>query len=272
MRSNLPCAAFIALVIAAGPAGAVGSRTVKLALKRPDAAAAARPALSPALAAGPVALRVVDARGAADPLIVGAHRAKGADVYVWRSSVPVDEAVRASAEETLAGWSVKLAPETETTLTLSLARFEVVERAVTFGSSYEAKVSLRASLAPRGGEPAWTSEATGESTRSGVDGRGSMCNEALGLAFRNALAQVVGAAEGVPPAAVAAAPAAVDPDAMYRELLRLKEGGVATEILVSYVTERTLTRPLTVDEILRWKNAGIPDEAIKAATAKRTDR
>jgi len=180
--------------------------------------------------------------------------------------------VREFAEEILAGWSVKAAPDADTTLTLSLARLEVVERPVTFGSSYEAAVALRASLAPRGGAPTWTKDVVGEAKRSGVDGRGAMCNEALGLALQNALTQVVGAADAATPAAVVAAPAAVEPEAMYRELLRLKEGGVATEILVAYVAERTLTRPLTVDEILSWKNAGIPDEAIKAATARRTDR
>ena len=266
MRSILPCAACVALVIAVGPAAAVGSKTVKLALKRPDATVTFQPTLPT------VTLDVVDERSASDPSVIGAHRAKGTDVYLWRSSVAVSDAVRAFAEDALRGWSVKLAPDAEQVLTLTLTRFEIVERPVTFGSTYDAAVAVRASLAPRGGEAAWTRSATGESKRSGVDGRGSMCNEALGLALQDALAQVVSAADGAPPAAVVAAPAAVEPEAMFRELLRLKDGGVATEILVAYVAERTLTRPLTVDEILRWKNAGIPDEAIKAATARRTDR
>jgi hypothetical protein len=43
-------------------------------------------------------------------------------------------------------------------------------------------------------------------------------------------------------------------------------GGVTEDVLVAYIEQRKLTRPLTVDEILSWKDAGIPDAAIKAAT------
>jgi hypothetical protein len=59
---------------------------------------------------------------------------------------------------------------------------------------------------------------------------------------------------------------AIEPDALLADLTRLKGGGVADDVLLSYVEQRKLTRPLTVDEILRWKNAGIPDAAIRAAT------
>jgi len=50
-------------------------------------------------------------------------------------------------------------------------------------------------------------------------------------------------------------------------LLLLKSGGMAEDILVSYVRQRRLTAPPTVDDILLWKNKGIPDEVIKAAVA-----
>jgi hypothetical protein len=71
----------------------------------------------------------------------------------------------------------------------------------------------------------------------------------------------------VPVAAVAeAAPGAIEPAAMLADLTRLKAGGVADDVLVGYVEQRKLARALTVDEILQWKNAGIPDAAIKAAT------
>jgi hypothetical protein len=42
--------------------------------------------------------------------------------------------------------------------------------------------------------------------------------------------------------------------------------GVTDDVLVAYVEGRKITRPLNVDEILRWKGAGLPDAAIKAAT------
>jgi hypothetical protein len=45
----------------------------------------------------------------------------------------------------------------------------------------------------------------------------------------------------------------------------MKSGGVADDVLAAYVKQRRLARPLTVDEILAWKNAGIPDAVIKLA-------
>lgn len=274
MRAIAP---FLGLSIAIAAAGAAGSKPVALALKRTDAVLARRPNVSPLLAAGAVALDLTDERGAADPQVIGAYREKGRDVYLWRSETPVGPSVRSFAEEILAGWSIQIAADADPVLALGLVRFEVEERPVTFGSTYEARVTLRASLNRRDGTAIWTREVDGRGKRSGVDGRAAMCNEALSIALHKALSAVAGSATpetaplaSSPPAP--ASPAASEPEAVYRELLRLKEGGVGTDVLVAYVAERTLTRPLTVDEILLWKNAGIPDEAIKAATARRTDR
>jgi hypothetical protein len=69
------------------------------------------------------------------------------------------------------------------------------------------------------------------------------------------------------PAPVPVAPeTSIEPAALLADLTRLLAGGVTQDVLVSYIEQRKLTRPLTVDEILQWKNAGIPDAAIKAAT------
>jgi hypothetical protein len=97
----------------------------------------------------------------------------------------------------------------------------------------------------------------------------------MSIALRAALAQGLSAVKletAVPSAAapVVAAPAsapsiAIEPDALLADLTRLKADGVADDVLVAYVEQRRLSRPLTVDEILSWKNAGIPDAAIKAA-------
>jgi hypothetical protein len=58
----------------------------------------------------------------------------------------------------------------------------------------------------------------------------------------------------------------IEPEALFADLVRLKSGDVADDVLVAYVEQRKLSRPLSVDEILQWKSAGIPDAAIKAAT------
>jgi hypothetical protein len=105
-----------------------------------------------------------------------------------------------------------------------------------------------------------------------------MCNEALSFALRRALSQALSSvkldteAPAVEPpstlAAVVSPPMTVDPEALFADLTRLLAGGVTQDVLVSYIEQRKLSRPLTVDEILQWKNAGIPDAAIKAATSR----
>ena len=260
-----------AAILVASGAGAA-SKPITLALKLPQKPAFARPEMAALLTAGPLSLVVVDARGAADPAVVGAQRAKGEDVYVWRAVQPVVPALTGIATQLLSGWSVRVAPEADFALRLGLMKYDVNERSDTFGSTYIAEVRFMVALTDRAGGVLWTGEASGNATRPGVDARASMCNEALSIALRGALAKALSAvtletaAPAVTEPAAPAAPTVIEPAALLADLSRLKAGGVADDVLVSYVEQRTLSRPLTVDEILQWKDAGIPDAAIKAAT------
>jgi hypothetical protein len=171
----------------------------------------------------------------------------------------------------LKDWSIRVAPESDFGLRVDLETYYVNERSETFGSNYVAEVRLRVTLTDRGGGTLWTGEARGDAQRPGVDGRVAMFNEAISIALREALAQGLSAVKLETAAPVAAAPDAappvvIEPDALLADLTRLKAGGVTDDVLVAYIEKRTLSRPLTVDEILSWKNAGIPDAAIKAAT------
>jgi hypothetical protein len=263
----------VSAILFASAAGAA-SKPITLELKLPQKPAFARPEMAALLTAGPLSLVVVDARGAEDPAVVGAQRAKGEDVYAWRAVEPVVPAVTGFVTQVLHGWSVRLAPEADFALRLGLMKYDVNERSDTFGSTYIAEVRFMVALTDRAGAVLWTGEASGDAKRSGVDARASMCNEALSLALRRALSQALSsvtletAAPAAPaPPPPAAAPTVIEPDALLADLTRLKEGGVADDVLVAYAEQRKLSRPLTVDEILQWKNAGIPDAAIKAATS-----
>jgi hypothetical protein len=177
---------------------------------------------------------------------------------------PVAPEVKGLATEILAAWSVRVAPEADYGLKLALTRFHVTERSEVFGSTYIADVGVKASLVDRAGAVLWAGEGGGSATRPGVDARASMCNEALSIALREALAKTI--AQVTPYDAKPAASITIDPGALFADLLRLKAGGVTDDVLVAYVQQRSLARPLSVEDILRWKNAGIPDAAIKAAT------
>ena len=264
-----------AAAMAAASATPALSKPITLAYKLPAKSAVVRPALAEALAAGPVRLEVADARGADDAAVVGAQRARGADVDLWRAQQPVIAAVQGFVEQVLKGWSVGVAPTADNALAIKLTRYYVAEKSEMFGSSYRAEVGLTAALVDRAGNVLWTREAAGSSERDGPDARAATCNELLSLALRDALAEALGSATvpaAVPAAATpvpAPAPIVVDPAALLADLTRLEAGGVEDDVLVAYVKQRKLSRPLSVDEILAWKNAGIPDAAIKAAVAER---
>lgn len=167
-------------------------------------------------------------------------------------------------------------PDADLTLNLSLMRYHVNERSDTFGSTYIAEVRFMVSLTDGANGVLWTGETSGDAKQPGVDARASMCNQALSIALREALAQALPsvtlatAPVSVPApsgsAAVVSPPISIEPDALFADLTRLLSAGVTPDVLVAYIEPRKLTHTLSVDEILQWKNAGIPDAAIKAAT------
>ncbi len=256
----------VAAILFASAAGAA-SKPITLELNLPKKSAkpaVAPPTMAPLFTAGPISLVVEDTRGAEDPAVVGGQRIKGVDVYTWNTKQQVAPAVEAMVTQVLQGWAVRVAPDAEYKLRLALMKYYVNERSDTFGSTYLGEVRFMVSLTDRADSVLWTGEAIGESKRPGVDARASMCNEALSYALSRALAQ--GLASVNLETAAPAAPAAIEPAALLADLTRLLAGGVTEDVLVAYIEQRKLTRPLTVDEILSWKDAGIPDAAIKAAT------
>ncbi len=258
----------VAAILIASAANAA-SKPITLALKIPKTPVVAPPTMVPLLTAGPLSLVIVDARGATDPAIVGGQRVKEAEVYVWRSVQPVVPAVAGLVTEVLNGWSVRVSPEADFSLKLSLLNYYVNERSDTFGSTYIAEVRFKLDLTDRSGAVLFSGEATGEAKRSGVDARASMCNEALSFALRRALSQALSSVTletAAPAVREPVAAIAIEPEALLADLTRLKAGGVPDDVLVAYVEQRKLSHPLSVDEILQWKSAGIPDAAIKAAT------
>jgi len=250
-------------------AAMAASRPITLKLNLPPKPAFPRPEMTALLTAGPLTLDLTDARTETDLAVVGAQREKGNDVYLWRTAQPVGAAVQAMAAQVLETWGVKVAPEAEFGLNLSLTHYSVTEKSETFGSTYVADVRMKVALVDRAGGTLWTGEASGTAKDPGVDGRASMCNEVLSIALRSALAHALSSVTletakptVVPPTAASAAQSAT----LLVELQRLKGEGATDDTLVAYVEAHKPPAPLTVDDILNWKNAGIPDAAIKAAT------
>jgi len=264
----------LGVVLLSTSAAVAAAKPVTLKLNLPGKPTFARPEMAALLTAGPVTLAMTDERKGDDPAVVGAQREMGEDIYQWRSAQPVVPAVQGMASNVLGGWGVRLAPEAEFGLKLALTHYYVTEKSEKFGSTYLGDVRFKVEFVDRSGGVLWSAEAGGTSKRPGVDGRAVMCNEALSVALRAALANALAAVKletatpaihDKPPVAAAAAGNATDPAAMLADLTRLQAAGVTEESMLAYVAQHRLSRPLTVDEILRWKDAGIPDAAIKAA-------
>lgn len=62
-----------------------------------------------------------------------------------------------------------------------------------------------------------------------------------------------------------AAEPAMSPEEMKARVLELMKAGVATDVIVGYVTSKHISRPLGAEEILDWKKSGIHDDLIRAA-------
>jgi hypothetical protein len=52
------------------------------------------------------------------------------------------------------------------------------------------------------------------------------------------------------------------------KLVALMQEGVGTDVLVAYVKSRRVSAPLSAEEIVDWKRAGIAEPVIEAAIAQ----
>jgi hypothetical protein len=68
--------------------------------------------------------------------------------------------------------------------------------------------------------------------------------------------------------ASAAVPSGLSAAELKAKLLALMQEGVGADVLVAYVKSRRVAAPLTAEEIVEWKRAGIAEPVIEAAIAQ----
>ena len=228
-------------------------------------------AIAAAWAERSVTVVLHDTRPAGDPAIVGAQQAKGQLLYEWRSKQPVVDGTRAMIEQTLKSWGVAVVANSPVEFEISLQKLRVDEVPETFGSSYRAEVGLKGGVFDPEGRASTTPGRVfdGFGKSSGPDRRAKLCNEALTAAVEDALAKMLSPVQvGTPKPALttdAGDPNAVPPKEMLKELMRLKDAGVGEPVLLGYVRQRRLAAPLSTDDILKWKESGLPESVIHAA-------
>lgn len=278
------------LLVAATAAAAVPTRTLKLEPKLEKKRPLPAIALATVLAGRPWVVEVEDARGSADPEVVGAQKDGSTTVYEWRAAAAVGPAVAKMLRVVLGGAPANDSAGGGDVVRVSLTKFRIDEISQTFGSSYQADVGMHVAV-ESGGARVWAGSVSGGARKSGPDQRASICNEVLTQALAHALAEVpvpfpaeaemVRPASPAPPAPppTAAAPSpphgpppppgTTPPDKLFADLRRLKAAGLSDETLISYVREHRPSTPLSADDVLRWKAAGFSEAVIRAALAPR---
>jgi hypothetical protein len=157
---------------------------------------------------------------------------------------------------------------------------EIVKLFVVEVDTYNAEVSMKFSLKRRDGSEVWTGIVGGSASRFGRSLKASNYQEVLSDAvfacysklwvdtsFREAWAGKKDAQQGrsIEAAAKRVPSETLEPEAAMKKVLELKDAGFEEESLVSWIRKVGFTRPLTSDDMLQWKQTGVPQSVIRAA-------
>jgi hypothetical protein len=273
----------LALGLIAGAAAAkkdLGPFKITLQYRPQESVGASTPSLAMGISEHPIKLSIADGRTVTDPVVIGESSddddrqwpvQAANDVVAWSNEV---------LNKSAADWGVRISPDAPLSLDERLMRFNLLEKNQALGSTYNAEVQVAFKLSNDRGQTLWEGTGAGDATRYGKSRSGENASEVLSDALKEAYATVfadpalqnawLGKAGPVASVAPGAAPAApgMSPDELLAELVKLKKQGFTTDLLVGYVNQKNLSSPLTADDMVEWKNAGMPQEVIKAALAR----
>jgi hypothetical protein len=261
-----------------------GPLTMSLQYKPQEKLDPADAVLAPGITDRPVRLSIVDDRTESDPAVIGEISDHDDKIFPVRAANDVAAWANDVLTKYAAEWGIKAAPDAPLVLTGKLTQLRLVASTKAMGSTYRVETQVAFTLADARGRTLWQGSAGGDATRYGKERSADNANEVLGDAIKEAYTDVfnnadlqsawlgkgtpVAASAPAPAAAPAAAESALSPSAMLAELVKLKKQGFTTDLLVDFVNQKNLTRALSADDLVKWKNAGMPEEVIKAALAR----
>lgn len=261
------------LGVGGAEAADTGALQVTLRFAPQESVAASAPTLSPGVTERPVRLTLEDSRPGSDPAVIGDSTDDDDRVWPVRATNSVAGWAQEVLLKTATDWGIRSAPNAPLSLTGKLVRFAVNEGNKPVGSVYNANVQVSFVLTDAAGQTLWEGNAPGDATRYGRSRSTDNCNEVLSDALKEAYAAILAepalqdAWLGKSAPKVAAGPA-ISPSDLLAELVKLKKQGFTTDLLVGFVEQKILSRTLSADDLVAWKQAGMPEEVIKAVLAR----
>lgn len=251
------------------------------------------PELPGAMTETPFELRVVDGRRSTEATWVGTRTDDDDRPHPLHASNDIVAFVEGGLTEVARAWGLRVEPGAGRVLEVTLQVLQVEETNKAMGASFAADGRFAVALLGGSGDRLWSGVAAGEASRYGRAGSDANCNEALSDALLAAFADALGQPglhqawnrpvptralprettddalafhiAVVTPGSTAANEEVVEPEALLDDLLELLEQGFETETLLDFLDHKALSAPLSVDDLASWKEAGVPEEVIRAA-------
>lgn len=177
--------------------------------------------------------------------------------------------------DTLRDWGAPSTPNAPLVLHTEIMKLFVVET-----DTYQAEVSLRFGLKRRNGSEIWTGVVVGAASRFGRSQTPDNYQEVLSDAVLSSYSKLwtdssfrdawSGKQERQPEQGTGAAarPSPVEklsPEVTMKKLLDLKAADFEDEALIAWLNRIELERPLTAEDMIAWKKAGVSQAVIRAA-------
>jgi predicted secreted protein len=291
-------AAFVAL--SAGAAHAGDDLIIPLKFIPPTKLGKATPQFREGISNKPIAIAIEDVRQVATKDLIGEGTGFGDDTFRIRFAGFLPSYLKTTVQDRFGTWGVQTDEKANLVLTIKVTRFHVAEKHAFYGSMFTAEVQLPWTLTDRAGHVFASGTAIGAGKTKGRWRNPINCEEVLADALQQAAAVAASDAKlqdawlaAVPQAApapvAAAAPARAayavgstvvadrgnvrpptshalkTPAQLLADVTKLRRQKLGTSVLVDYVSKQTLASAFSANDLVAWKQAGVPEPVMEAA-------
>jgi hypothetical protein len=239
-----------------------------------EATGAPHPTVPSVLASQPIAVTLEDARAVEDPSIVGTWSDNDDRLYPLSATNDVLEHARTVLLMVVQAWGIEVSEDADFRLEGKLTRFFVSESDQAVGSMYRAEVGVRFSVRDKRGDAVWSGGAVGDAGRYGKSRKMRNANEVLSDALKEAYANILDS-EGLHRVGTVADPPlgdTISPADLLVEVVELQQRRLDPSLIIAYVQQRAIAPGFRSEDLIAWKEAGVPDAVLAAALGQAQPR